>query len=202
LEREARHFRRLCPSVPVVITQVGVARAKLAIETLLSRSTPKLVILAGYGGALTDSSKIGDVIVAKDVIDESGNAYACVAVPGAAGRVLTVNRMIATAEEKRALGLAHGAAVCDMESAAVAAVCQAKGVPFLAVRAISDDATCSLPAELDDIIQNGRVSVRRLIITIIRKPGIVREFRKLHCDTQLAGERLGEALHGIIGLWK
>ena len=46
----------------------------------------------------------------------------------ASGRVLTVNRMIATREEKLQLGEMHKASVCDMESAIVAEICQLKRV--------------------------------------------------------------------------
>ena len=82
---------------------------------------PRRLILAGFGGALTASAKVGDVIVARDVIDEAGDIWPCT---GNTGRVLTVNRMIATVEEKLALGLRFQADVCDMESTAVAEICR------------------------------------------------------------------------------
>lgn len=57
------------------------------------------------------------------------------------GKIVTGDRFVATAAESRALRSELGAALAvDMESAAVAQVCHDYGVPFCAVRTISDRA--------------------------------------------------------------
>ncbi|CAN5151076.1 hypothetical protein BH11PLA2_BH11PLA2_40050 [soil metagenome] len=198
LKREARPFRRLCPAVPVMLTQVGVERARIAVETYLQSHSPKLLILAGFGGALSPSLAVGDVIVAKDVIAEDGTISQCHPVPDANGRILTVNRMIATVEEKKLLGTKHSAAVCDMESSVVAELCRRHGVPFLAVRAVSDDAKHSLSPTLDRIIVNGKVSAWQVLRAIVTEPTILRDFRRLARGTKRAAERQALRLKSLI----
>ena len=122
LEREARPFRRLCPHIPVHLTGVGFERAQTVVENVLLNSKPRLLILAGFGGALTIEARVGDVFIAKEVCDEAGNHWPCHTVDGVGCRMLTVDRMIVTREEKSKLGGLHSAQVCDMESSAVAAV--------------------------------------------------------------------------------
>jgi adenosylhomocysteine nucleosidase len=56
-----------------------------------------------------------------------------------------VDRVVATPEEKRALG-AGGALAVDLESAQVARAATEAGVAWLALRAIVDDAHTALPA--------------------------------------------------------
>jgi adenosylhomocysteine nucleosidase len=184
--------------VPVFITGVGVERAKAVAERVLNENQPKRLILAGYGGALTLQLSVGDVIVARDVIDENHQLYSCNA--NSTGRVLTVNRMIATVEEKLSLGERYQATVCDMESTAVAEICRMRSVPFLAVRAISDSATRTLPAALDRIIVNGQVSVLRAIQKMIVQPKLVVEYYHLSCNTRIASLKLAETLKKIIDL--
>ncbi len=196
LEREARPFRRLCPRVPVAISGVGVERARLVARQAIDEFTPQRLILAGFGGALTSSANVGDVIVVRDVIDESGTVWPCAG--DGTGRVLTVNRMIATVEEKLALGARFQAAVCDMESAAVAAICQAADVEFLTVRAISDAATRSLHSTLDRLIVNGQVSPRRAVLAVLREPRLIVEFHRLARDTRLAAKQLALRLRMLI----
>ncbi len=57
------------------------------------------------------------------------------------GKIITGDRFVASAAESRALRAELGTALAvDMESAAVAQVCHDYGVPFCAVRTISDRA--------------------------------------------------------------
>ena len=76
-----------------------------------------------------------------------------------------------------------------MESAAVAAACAARGVPFLAVRAVSDAVDTALSPELVRLLAGGHVSVRRALLALVRKPSLLREFRRLARDTKIAAQR-------------
>lgn len=56
------------------------------------------------------------------------------------GTAVTGDRFICDEEQRNILKDTFGAASCDMETAAIAYVCEFSGVPFLALRRISDDA--------------------------------------------------------------
>lgn len=196
LEREARPFRRLRPDVPVALTGVGIERAAAATEQALARHKPQRVILAGFGGALVPSLAVGDVIAAAEAVDESGRAWPC--TPPGRGRVLTVNRMVHSVEEKRELGRRLQANVCDMESTAVAECCRRHGVEFAVVRAVSDTAADVLSPTLDRLIVNGRVSALRAMLAMLREPRLIGQFRRLARNTRLAAERLAAALVSML----
>jgi adenosylhomocysteine nucleosidase len=180
LEREAAPFRRAARElkhVSVHVTGVGRKRAREAAERLLRDPLPKLVIAAGFCGALVPHLKVGDVV---------------------SSRIVTVHHLVSDPLEKRRLGEFHDADAVDMESAGVEEVCAKKGVPFLAVRAVSDEMVTALSPELVRLLSGGRVSVPRACAALVRKPSLLGEFRRLARDTKLAASNLAQELVKII----
>lgn len=57
------------------------------------------------------------------------------------GLAATADRFVSSREEKKSLGKKLGALVCEMEGAALAQVAAAHGVPFCAIRSVSDSLT-------------------------------------------------------------
>jgi adenosylhomocysteine nucleosidase len=178
LEREAAPFRRAArdlPHVSIHVTGVGRNRARAAVEHLLREPPfPARVVAAGFCGALSPSLRVGDVV--------------------ASPRILTADRLVGDPAEKRRLHELHHADAVDMESAAVAEVCAARGVPFLAVRAVSDAVDTALSPELVRLLSGGRVSVWKAVRALARKPALLGEFRRLARDTRFAARNLAEAL--------
>lgn len=180
LEREATPFRRLVrhrTHIPIHVSGIGRERARRCVERLLETSTPSLVIAAGFCGALNPALKVGDIVESP--------------------RILTVDHLVSDPAEKRKLA-AHADAV-DMESAAIEAICIAKGIEFLAVRAVSDASDTALSPELVGLLSAGNVSAWRALRAIVRKPSLLPEFLRLGRDTQFAAKNLAEALVKKIG---
>ena len=179
LEREAAPFRRAARGlkhVAIAVAGVGRTRAREAAERLLL-DPPSLVIAAGFCGALKPSLRVGDVITSP--------------------HILTVDHLVGDPAEKCRLGEFHDAV--DMESAAVAAVCAAKGVRFLAVRAVSDTVDTALSPELVRLLSGGNVSVLKACAALVRKPALLREFLRLARDTKLAARNLADELVRVTG---
>jgi adenosylhomocysteine nucleosidase len=177
LEREAAPFRKLArglPRVEIHVTGVGRKQASEAAKRLLQDPVPSRVIAAGFCGALIPTLHVGDLVMSP--------------------RILTTDHLVSDPIEKRRLAELHGAGAVDMESAAVAEVCAAKGVPFLAVRAVSDAVDTALSPELVRLLSGGRVSVWKALRALVRKPRLLSEFRRLARDTRLAAKNLAEAL--------
>lgn len=152
--------------------------------------------MAGFCGALRSGLAVGDIVTPAEVVDETGTIWAC--TDTGTGRLLTSPRLIATPEEKLSLGERFTADVVDMESAAVAAVCRAQGVPFLAVRAVSDTVDTALSPELVRLLDGGNVSVLKACGALVRRPSLFGEFRRLARDTKHAARNLATALFGIV----
>lgn len=157
---------------------VGPEQARWATERIVGERAPGLVVAAGFCGALVPDLRVGDIV--------SGS------------RLVTVGQLVSEPADKRRLAIATGAAAVDMESAAVAAVCAARGVPFRAVRAVSDTLDTSMSPELVRLLAGGRVSVLRLAAAVVRRPGLLGELGRLARDTRVAAEALARELLRLI----
>ena len=132
---------------------MGKQRAESAAKAILPRYRLSSVISLGFAGALVDRLRLGDVVLcsavrhAQDTVIEadSGLLFQAALASQGAGVTnavgVTSQAFVSTPEAKRALAVASGAAVVDMESYWIGKEASEAGVPFLSVRAISDTLT-------------------------------------------------------------
>jgi adenosylhomocysteine nucleosidase len=113
-------------------------------------------------------------------------------------RLLTAARIIGTPDLKRAAAIPFRASVVDMETAAIARICNEHAIPCAAVRVISDSVDTTLSPELINLLSGGDVSIRRTLAAVLRQPSLLAEFRRLARDTRIAAERLADYLCNII----
>ena len=118
---------------------------------------------------------------------------------GATGQVcLGVDRIIAGQAEKRRLGRETGAAIADMESAAVAAVAEAAGLPFAVLRAICDPAGRALPpAALVALDGSGRLAPARIAWSVLTLPGQIPTLLALAGEAAMARTALRRRLSAL-----
>jgi adenosylhomocysteine nucleosidase len=176
LEREATPFRKRKTPAKILISGVGPTAARRATLFALEAWSPRQVIAAGFCGGLAPHLVVGDIVQSP--------------------RILSVNEVVGDPAEKRRLSATHDAV--DMESAAIEQICQQRGVPFLAVRAVSDTYDTALSPELLRLISGGRVSVWRVLRALVGKPSLLREFLRLWRATSLAANQLAEALVPLV----
>lgn len=197
----------------VMLVESGAGRisAAKAAQALIEAHRPQWVISAGFAGGLDDVLRRGDILMANEVVSADGHQFkidlkidptSMAGKPGLhVGRLLTVDKIVATPADKRALGKLHQALAVDMESVAVAEVCRDERVRFLAVRVISDAADHELPPDLDQLVRKKSLAGRIGAATgaIIRRPGSVKDLWQLKEDALVASERLATFLTGVIG---
>jgi adenosylhomocysteine nucleosidase len=209
----ARFYGPDSSTMLVLETGIGTDRTERALGWLLNRPMvgnftyhPTVVISAGFAGSLQGDLQVGDLILATEVADSQGQIWSA-PWPGPLpagdpamrrGRLLTMNRLIATPNEKRARGRQHKAMAVDMESATVAEFCRRKEVPFGCLRAISDSVDVSLSPKLISLLCRERISWLRLILALMGSPGLCGQLWRLHKATRLAGERLGQSLRELL----
>lgn len=169
---------------------------------------PRVVVSAGFSGALQEAHGIGDLILATEVVDTAGNHWPTTwpgHLPASAGglrltkaRLLAVDRMIGSPAEKRALGVQHRAAAVDMETAVIARCCTEHGIPFGCIRTISDRLDMPLAPKLLACLKGGRISLPRLLLALASAPPLGWELWRLARHTRLAAERLGQVLADLL----
>jgi hypothetical protein len=204
-------------TVLVLETGVGADRTERAMAWLLGQPLfgslsyrPKLVLSAGFCGALQAVRAVGDVILATEVADTAGRVWPATWPGGLPagewrpplhrGRLLTVPQLVAATEQKRELGERHQAMAADMEAAVVARSCSQHRVRFGCVRAVSDDVQTGLSPRLVSLLSGGRVSPLRLAAALAREPRLAGELWRLARHTRFAADRLALALGELLTL--
>jgi adenosylhomocysteine nucleosidase len=204
-------------SVLVVETGVGPANVARVLDWLLAAPKfgavpyePSLLIFAGFAGALTESLHIGDIVLAEEIVDLHGNRWATTwpaefpqgdwTPPLHRGRLVSVDQLTGSAQEKRRLGEQHQAIAVEMESAVLAERCTRAGLPFACVRAISDEVDTPLSPALTTLLSGGSASPWRVLMTLARRPGMLPELLRLARDTKRASRQLGLALGELLTL--
>ncbi len=175
LQREAKILGR-----PGVITVPGggdAARLEMMLASHAARAT--MIVSSGIAGGLDPALVAGDVVVdctmphALDPRVAEGLARMRAALPHAHyGTIVGQDRIAARAIEKAALHAATGAMAVDMESHVAARVAARYGLPFLAIRAISDTAHETLPpAALVGMNPDGSMALGKVLASLARRPG-------------------------------
>ena len=164
----------------VLISGVGIKKARAAAGILIHRHRPDLILSAGFAGGLDPSLSLGDAVIPSRIIDQSGaridspqdlHAKLLQAHPGAAsGSILTTPRFIPDQSEKMDLFRRHNALAVDMESMAIAGEAMAARLPHLALRVISDTADQTLPPLSGFLDSQGEVSPMRAVLYFARHP--------------------------------
>ncbi|MCA9073860.1 MAG: 5'-methylthioadenosine nucleosidase [Planctomycetaceae bacterium] len=194
--------------IRVVIVEAGTGqeRAARATQALIDAHTPNWILSVGFSGALTPELKIGDIVTANSVVDMTGDELkvdvrmtADVERGWHVGRIVTADEIVRTVAEKERLARQTEALAVDLESLAVARLCSAAKMRFLAVRAISDELSEDLPPEVLSVF-GGTGSLRAGAIAgaLWKRPGSAKDMWRLRERAVTASERLAIFLTGII----
>jgi adenosylhomocysteine nucleosidase len=197
--------------IAVAISGHGQVRAARAAEALIAGHHPRWVISAGFAGGLQPELNRGDIVMADSIAGLRGERLSIdLRLPEDerqigrgvhVGRLLTVDRIIYKADEKRSLGQQYEAIAVDMESLAVARVCQQEKQRFLAIRSITDTVDDELPRDVERLL-NRPTMVRKLGAaagSLIRRPSAAKDLWKLRESALIAADRLAKFLAGVIG---
>jgi adenosylhomocysteine nucleosidase len=120
--------------------------------------------------------------------------------PLTSGRLLAVDHVVRLPSEKQELGRKHEALAADMESLAVAEVCRDRGVPFLAVRIISDAADEALPPDVEHLLAQpgGPRQWGAALGAICRRPSSAKDLLRLWHHANEDSDRLAKYLTEVV----
>jgi adenosylhomocysteine nucleosidase len=161
----------------VVLTGIGHNAATAAIAAVF-RDKPDLCIASGLAGGLSEALRVTDIVVSPRVSGYDGASIVCdpsaleLALGCGARRIealYSAPAIVVTAEQKRRLrGIADAV---DLESRTILGESLQRGVPGLALRAISDSANVDLPLDLNRAVSpQGQINRSRLFAELVRCP--------------------------------
>jgi nucleoside phosphorylase len=198
-------------AVLMLETGIGAAAMETALLWCLGvpcfgkcRYRPRFLISAGFSGALQPAQRVGDLVLASEVVDPQGNHWRtvlpemCAGSDVATGRVLMMTDLVCEPHEKHHLGRRFGALAVDMESAVAARLCHQHNIPFACLRVISDDWQTALSSHLVALLRQERVSFARLAGHVLRHPRLTGELWGLAGQTRRASCRLLGPLSALI----
>jgi adenosylhomocysteine nucleosidase len=178
--------------VVALLTNIGMANGARAARRILEHGVDRVMVVGIAGGVDTDLLQIGEVIVPEIVI---GRAMERTFRPTFVGEIaprgaLSCGDDFITDAAALALMAADGVIAVDMETAAVAEVCDDAQVPWSVFRGISDFAGEGL---VDDALfaltnPDGTADPAALAKYLEDNPGRLEVLKRLAKDTERATE--------------
>lgn len=202
VKEEAAPFRRLSRAhsgLRVLLTGMGRRNAEQALGAELAERRPGLVVTAGFAGALAPDLARGTIVFVAD--KQTGLQERLSAAGARPVRFHCAERVVATAEEKRALRAASGAEVVEMESHFIHLLCQDRGVPAATVRVILDTAEEDLVLDFNQVMTaDQRIDGRKLAVAVLKSPAKIPALLAFQKQSAAAARRLGETLAQVLGI--
>jgi len=184
-----------------------------ALLTVFDPTTIRGVISFGVAGGLDPTLKSGDVVVATEVMAGDARWLAgltlnedLIASVGLGGRRIVRGRLagaeevVAGSHVKAALHSETGAAAVDMESHIAADYAAKAGLPFAALRVVSDPAHRALPSlAMAAIKPNGDIDLRKIMRGVVRNPMTLRDLVSTGIDFSRALKSLRGCRSFLLG---
>ncbi|MGE4453810.1 MAG: hypothetical protein AB7D92_04690 [Sphaerochaeta sp.] len=185
-------------SLSLVGTVIGVGKiaSAVALAKAVARYKPKMVVLLGYTGAVSETLWLGDVVIAKQVVQYDldlrafglewgssflgdGTAYPAFlplySPPIKGVRAVTMgsaDRFLLRSYRERHPEIREQLHIdcCDMEGYSVAFVCRDAGIPCAIVRLVSDDAKGRRPKQFKVFVREANEKLRQTLQLLLESP--------------------------------
>jgi nucleoside phosphorylase len=187
------HLIRLCLSGMIP----SIARER--VHRFLNTQPLDLMICSGLAGALRPDILVGDVIVHSEdpsLVTVAQQALKDIEVPSRIGPLVTVAKPVLTPAARRELASSSRAIAVDMESQTIGALCRPRGIPCLAMKAVSDGIDDDLSPILGgfDIVHIPRIALR-----VLGNPSTWPLARRLARHSYVAANNLGHGVWATLG---
>jgi adenosylhomocysteine nucleosidase len=174
--------------------QPAVTRAFAALE---DGGPIDLVFSIGWAGALRENLPAGSAYNVAGVIDiRTGERFRCDAESGSLW--LVTSPRVADENEKLRLASTYKAALVDMEAAAIARLAAMRGIPFYAIKGISDSLHAKLPDFNQFIAPDGRMQTAKLIFHVLPRPWHWPALIQMGENSKKAARNIAETLHSFL----
>lgn len=199
----------------VVISPSGMGpdRASQAAHELISICSPALLLAAGFCAGISPAVEPGEVIWVEQVSELLANGALSQSLPSdsatfpissnlgvCGGAMVSASGVVRTSQEKQALnGLVEDGIGLDMETYAIAKSATAAGVPWHAIRAISDGMDDDLPIDFTQFTnQLGEIDRFRLATWVALRPWKIPAFIRLGARSAVAARNLAVAVEAFL----
>jgi len=212
-----RAFRVRLPSHSLIVaeTGLGIENSEAVLLHLLQTGRPDAVISLGYCGALSDEASVGDLIWASRVCLIGGQGSESLIlpddwklaerlslkVPVRSGTFLTMQSWMKKGEASRFVTREMTLPVCDMETFGLARISLSRRLPFIAVRAVSDESHIDLAFDPKSVCdENGTYRLSRALRLFLARPGLLAHGMDLRRTSKKASRNLARAASALLAV--
>jgi len=183
--------------IVIAYSKIGKVFASLTATILIEKFGCNQLLFSGVAGAINPELKIGDLIIAKALcqhdldITAFGHPFGyvpegevCISTDEKLreiakevakknsltlkeGIIATGDQFVSSVERKEFISSTFDADALEMEGASVAVVCDALGVPFFVLRAISDSADGSADIDFDTFLESSAKVSAHFILDMV-----------------------------------
>ncbi len=194
----ARAVRRGEDRLLMTANGAGPRLAAEAVRIAARHERPDVVGSVGYCGALDTILRVGDIVVGDRVLAPESEEQFEVKIPVAnrrhiCGTIVSIDRFVQTAGEKRRLRVSGGVAV-EMEAAGIARETRGFGLPLVCIRVVTDEAEEGFNVDYNAARDaQGRFRPTRLVFAAMARPWrSFPELLRFRRRCQLASTALGD----------
>jgi adenosylhomocysteine nucleosidase len=171
----------------------GQAAATRAFAAVEEEAPIDLVFSLGWAGALTSSLAPGTAHNVAGVIDaRTGERFRCDAYAGKLW--LVTSPKVADRAEKLRLASTYSAALVDMEAAALARLAAMRGIPFYAIKGVSDSLDAELPDFNPFLAPSGKFLAARFVLYSLLHPWHWPSLVRMGENTKRASQSIAKSL--------
>jgi len=182
----------------IAYSKIGKVFSTLTATTMIEHFGADRLLFSGVAGAISPKLKVGDLIVATKLaqhdLDITAFGHPHGYVPEGAvfveadkqmiemskevalemgknvqeGIIATGDQFVANEERKNWIGATFGADALEMEGGSVAVVCNALGIPFFILRAISDAADMDASFSFDEFLQTSAKESAEFVMKMVQ----------------------------------
>jgi adenosylhomocysteine nucleosidase len=160
---------------------------------------PNAGLLAAAAALAQNPSPARVDVTARPLTPLGPRLRARAAAPVRMGKLVTTAHVVVRAAEKREIGRETGAIAVDMESAGAAAAATENGVPWLAVRVITDGADDDLPLDFNALSNpDGSIDRARIVASTLLHPWKIPALIRLGRRSALGAQTLADFLRLLL----
>jgi len=183
----------------IAYSKIGKVNSALTAATMIEKFEIDVMLFSGVAGAINENLKIGDLIIATKLcqhdldITAFGHPYGYVPeskvfvesderlnkvakkvakkldIKLLEGIIATGDQFIANPERKEWIRKTFNADALEMEGASVGFVCDALGVPFFILRAISDSADMDAGFDFDKFLEGSAKNSAKFLMKMVEE---------------------------------
>jgi nucleoside phosphorylase len=210
---EIAHAEYSSREIIIVQAGIGIRNAENALKYVVEEYAPEVVVSSGFGGALYDGARIGEVVWASHALFVAGCGLEFAdlqdgrdmferlsgTLPLREGSIVTLDGWKNKADVRKMVPENFRFPVCDMETFPLAKISLERGLRFFAFRSITDRNDEEIPSELLGVSdESGRYRLSRALKLLLSRPALIPESIKLGVHSYIAGRSLWRTLSALI----